>query len=226
VDWTAWHELYDVAPGLIARLRSVRAHIGRCLDLSPPGPLGIVSICAGDGRDLIGALVGHPRARDVRARLIEQDPTLVERGRAAADAAGFADALEFVVADATAAPAYQGFAPAQVVVACGVLGNVRKADTPRFVESLRALCARGGFVVWTREVGGRLRRAYGRPGAGAQGADVQAIEALLRQWSFEETRAERTADGGFLVATWRHLEDPPVLGADGGPLFAFRSNRP
>ena len=43
------------------------------LDGAPPGELRVVSMCAGQGRDVIGVLSQHPRRSDVRARLVERD---------------------------------------------------------------------------------------------------------------------------------------------------------
>ncbi|GHD35622.1 hypothetical protein GCM10010335_31060 [Streptomyces galbus] len=39
-------------------------------------------MCAGQGRDLIGVLAGHPRRDDVRARLVELDEKAEEGGDA------------------------------------------------------------------------------------------------------------------------------------------------
>jgi len=212
MDWVAWHEGYEASPALIGRLRAVRAHISRCLDASPPGPVSILSVCAGDGQDLIGALIGHPRAADVRARLIELDPRLAERGRDAAEGAGLAERIEFAVGDATRASAYRGLAPAQIVLVCGVFGNIRSEDTVSLIEGLGFLCARGGFVLWTRG----LRRG------GA--AHAARIRSLLIESGFEEASVEPTADGSFLVGTSRHLGESPFPSGD-ARLFTF-ADRP
>ena len=76
-DWHAWHDAYD-DPGssLAQRLAVVQARIAAALDVAPPGPLRAVSMCAGQGRDLIPVLASHPRGRDVTARLVELDPGL------------------------------------------------------------------------------------------------------------------------------------------------------
>jgi hypothetical protein len=75
MDRSAWHGRYDSADSWTARRpRTVRQQIGRALDDAPAGPLKVISLCAGDGRDLLHVLAGHPRRRDVRARLVELDP--------------------------------------------------------------------------------------------------------------------------------------------------------
>ena len=47
---------------LVRRLGMIQAQIHAMLDEAPPGPLRAVSLCAGQGRDLIGVLASHPRA--------------------------------------------------------------------------------------------------------------------------------------------------------------------
>ena len=84
MDWVKWHEGYEGSPSLAARLDLVRTHIANCLDACPDGPIRVLGVCAGDGRDLIGALVDHQRARDVEARLVELNRVLIEQGQAIA----------------------------------------------------------------------------------------------------------------------------------------------
>ncbi len=150
-EWVEWHERYEHDPGLVRRLEVVQAHIRRSLDACPPGPIRVISLCAGDGRDLLGVLETHPRRADVSARLAELDPQLVERGRARAQAASLGG-VEFALCDAGTSSAYAGAVPADVVLVCGVFGNISDADVRRTVESLPELCAQGASVVWTRGI--------------------------------------------------------------------------
>jgi hypothetical protein len=72
VDWQAWHEKYDdPASSLARRLRVVQARIREALDACPPGRVRVVSLCAGQGRDLLEVLgermfafVGHDALRN------------------------------------------------------------------------------------------------------------------------------------------------------------------
>jgi SAM-dependent methyltransferase len=157
VDWQAWHDDYD-RPGseLEQRLRMVQDRIRAALDASPPGPLRVVSMCAGQGRDLLEVLPDHPRRDDVTARLVEWDPRSTARAEAAARAAGL-ERVEVVTGDAAVVGAYTGLVPADLVLACGVFGNVLDADIEATVDCCRQLCAPGGTVVWTRHRGGRDR---------------------------------------------------------------------
>jgi hypothetical protein len=81
-DWYAWHRDYDEPDtGLARRLAAVQDQIRTALDAAPPGPLHAISLCAGQGRDLIGVLARHPRRDDVTARLVELDPRNTEAAR-------------------------------------------------------------------------------------------------------------------------------------------------
>ena len=79
-DWYAWHDDYDRPDGGMARRLSwVQDRIRAALDEVPPGPVRVISLCAGQGRDLIGVLADHPRRGDVTARLAHrQSPSLPE----------------------------------------------------------------------------------------------------------------------------------------------------
>ena len=149
-SWVDWHRDYDV-PGspLAQRLAAVQAQIAAMLDQAPPGPLRAVSLCAGQGRDLIGVLAGHPRGADVTARLVELDPDNAATARELAAAAGLPQ-VEVVLADAAEPAAYAGLVPADLVLACGVFGNITDEDVRRTIQCLPQLCAAGGTVIWTR----------------------------------------------------------------------------
>jgi hypothetical protein len=149
-DWRAWHDAYD-DPGssLARRLAAVRARIADALDAAPPGPLRAISMCAGQSRDLVPVLAGHPRGRDVTARLVELDPGLAATARRAAADAGL-PGVEVVTGDASLTDAYAGAVPADLVLVCGVFGNITDADIRRTVGCCAQLCATGGTTVWTR----------------------------------------------------------------------------
>ncbi|MFD7653794.1 hypothetical protein ACFV4N_07415 [Actinosynnema sp. NPDC059797] len=181
MDWHGWHDDYD-RPGspLELRLRAVRARVREALDGSPPGPLRAISLCAGQGRDLLGVLADHPRRDDVRARLVELDERNAAIAEAAARAAGL-DRVEVVRADASLTDRYLDLVPADLVLVCGVFGNITDEDVERTVDACAGLCATGGTVVWTRHRGapdlvpsicgwfeerGFERRWLSEPGAG------------------------------------------------------------
>lgn len=209
MDWIKWHEGYDFSPARRARLQLVQEHITACLEACDSGAIRVISVCAGDARDLIGVLPRHPRRADVSAYVVETNPELLERARRAADKAEVAPHLCFVAADATLASTYLDFAPADLVILSGVLGNLRHGEVPSLVEALRSLCRTHGFVVWTRH-------RYGRDGA----RQVPRIRRFLRKVGFEEAVFDVTLPGAYAVATHLYCGVPLTL-AQGERLFEF-----
>ncbi|MEU6259062.1 class I SAM-dependent methyltransferase [Streptomyces sp. NPDC047043] len=187
MDWYEWHDTYDRADSpLVQRLATVQGRIRDALDRAPAGPLTAVSVCAGQGHDLIGALTGHPRRHDVRARLVELDERNVAAARRAAEAAGL-PGVEVVVGDAASTDHYPDLAPADLVLLCGVLGNITDADVERVLDHCTQLCRTGGTVVWTRN-----RKAPDL---------VPQVCAWLEERGFER---QWVSDPGFVQAVGAH----------------------
>jgi hypothetical protein len=145
-DWTSWHAQYDDrASPLSQRLAAVQEQIGKALDRAAPGPLRVLSLCAGSGRDVLPVLESHPRRHDVSGRLVELDPELTSAARAAAP-----PSIEVWTADAGTTSACAGAVPADLLLLCGIFGNVPDADVARTVSAVPSLLRSGGTVVWTR----------------------------------------------------------------------------
>jgi hypothetical protein len=150
VDWRTWHEDYtDPDSALGRRLMVVQEQVRAALDRSAPGFVRAISVCAGQGHDLIGVLAGHPRRTDVTARLVELDEDNALLARSAAKEAGLGG-VEVVVADASMTDAYEGAVPADLVLLCGVFGNISAEDIANTVSHLPRLCAPEFTVIWTR----------------------------------------------------------------------------
>lgn len=150
MDWHEWHERYDLPDSALARrLRMVQEQISLALNACPPGPLRTVSLCAGQGRDLIGVLREHPRRDEVTARLVELDAHNVAVARQAAEAAGLSR-IEVVAGDAALTDHYRDIAPADLVLVCGLFGNISDADVKRTASFCSRLCKTGGILIWTR----------------------------------------------------------------------------
>ena len=113
------------------------------------GPIRLISACAGQGLDVIGSLTGHARADDVRALLVEMDGHNVEVARERAAAAGLS-AVEVVQGDASVTSVYRDAVPANVLLLCGIFGNIPHDDVRTTVAAASSLCAPGAVVVWTR----------------------------------------------------------------------------
>jgi hypothetical protein len=58
--------------------------------------------------------------------------------------------IEVVVGDAGLTTHYRGMVPADLVLLCGVFGNLTDQDVERTVAYCPQLCKTGGTVVWTR----------------------------------------------------------------------------
>ena len=140
MDWHKWHKVYDEKPALKKRMVLVRKHLSRCLDRSAPGEIRIISVCAGDGRDILGTLAVHKRLADARARLVELDSNLVADGEKACAALGLSSHVEFVHEDATDPCSYRAAAPASIVLMCGMLGLVDPPELAHVVRAMQALC--------------------------------------------------------------------------------------
>jgi hypothetical protein len=148
MNWKSWHDDYDNPESALSRrLQVVQQHIRAALDEAPPGPVRVVSMCAGQGRDLLEVLETHPRRDDVTARLVELDPRNVSHARSLARDLPRVEILE---GDASLTDNYAGLVPARIVLMCGVFGNIGDEDIQRTIEASTELCAEGGTVIWTR----------------------------------------------------------------------------
>ncbi|HWD77560.1 MAG TPA: class I SAM-dependent methyltransferase [Kribbella sp.] len=146
MDWQEWHQRYD-DPGseLSRRLAVVKAQVRDALDRAPAGPVPVVSLCAGQGRDLLDVLEDHPRRADVRARLVELDPELSAWARERAP-----QNVEVITGDASLTDQYEGAVPAELVLFCGIFGNITDEDIERTIAAAPQFCRTGGTVIWTR----------------------------------------------------------------------------
>ena len=206
-DWLDWHGRYDDPhTGLPERLTVVQGFIRDVLDRRPGRDIRIVSACAGQGRDLLPVLADQPGRERVRARLIELDPRNAESARAFARNADL-DRVEVVTADASETNAYLGAVPADLVLMCGVFGNVSDEDVERTVRLLPGFCAREALVVWTR------------------GRRLPDLTPAIRRWfgevGFEERAFESPGLDSYSVGMHQLIVEPAPLQPD-RRLFTFR----
>ena len=212
MDWWEWPRDYDEAGSpLELRTRIVHRHVRSFLDACEPGaPIRIVSICAGQGRELLPVIAAHPRRADVRARLVELDP----RNVAAASEYVSEHALDWNVdvvrGDAAFTDAYAGAVPADLVLVCGVFGCIDPAEARATIEALPQLCAPGGNLLWTRQ---RVPVDRSRD---------------IRRWFVDARFCEQAFESPGPEASWVGVQqftgDPAPL-LRGARLFTFRSER-
>jgi hypothetical protein len=127
----------------------VQRRLAERLSAAPPGVVRLIGMCAGQGRDLFGVLPAHPRRADVRAVLVELDHRNVEVARASAAQTSLTQ-IEVLEADAAVSDVYAPSVPADIVLACGIFGNISDQDLERTVRNLSMLCRTGASVIWTR----------------------------------------------------------------------------
>ena len=176
-DWARWHDDYDnPSSSLSTRLAIVQAHLADAITAAPPGQVRLVSLCAGQGHDVLGVLPGHPRRDDVAAVLVELEPRNVRLAAARAVQAGLAG-IEVREADAGLIASYADELPADVLLLCGIFGNVSDGDIRRTVANVPALCAPGGTVIWTRHRRPPDATLLIRESLAAAGFDEVAFEA-------------------------------------------------
>ena len=188
-DYVAWHDHYD-DPGssLSLRLLVVQDLIAAALDELPPGPVRVVSMCAGQARDVLTVARRHRRGGDLQGRLVEAAPENVAAARARI-AEHALDGLEVVDADAGSSDAYEGAVPADLLLACGVFGNIPDDEVEATIGLMPMLCAPGARVIWTR--GPR------------EDPIVETIEVWFAAAGFEPVALVVPADRGFGVGAAR-----------------------
>jgi hypothetical protein len=157
VDWQQWHRDYDDPDSSVSRrLVQVRARLAMLLD-EAAGPVRLLSLCSGDGRDVVPVLASSDR--DVDACLVELDPGLAEGARRAAAEAGVQ--LEVRTGDAAAPTTYADRLPVAVLLLVGVLGNVSDADAETTIAACASMVVPGGVVLWSRSSRFRAEPTHG-----------------------------------------------------------------
>jgi hypothetical protein len=207
-NWVAWHGSYDdPSSSLSARLRQVQLRLSEAISQAPAGRIRLLSLCAGQGRDVIGVLPAHPRRDDVTAVLVESDP---DNARVASQHAASAalPQVEVRVADASRAASFADALPADVLLLCGIFGNISEQEIRQTVAAAPALCAAGATVIWTR---------HRRP---------PDLTARLRAWfaenGFDEVAFDALATRALTSVGVHRLRHAPPGPPPSGPLFTFR----
>jgi DinB superfamily len=204
IDWVAWHRRYGATGPLSRRLAIVQAHVERVL--AEGGPVRLLSLCSGDGRDVIGAMTRLGRGGGVRGRLIEINPELANGARVGLAEAGI-QGVDIVEADAGLTTSLAGAVPADLVLLCGIFGNVTDDDIRRTVEALPSLCAPRARVIWTRH-----RRAPDL---------TPTIQAWFEASGFEHEAFDPVPDSSGCVGVERFVGRPQPFQPD-LRLFRFR----
>jgi hypothetical protein len=209
-NWSNWHNEYENENSeLNARKRAVQAEVFALAAKCQPGPITIISICGGQGREVIGALEHHPRRADVRGRIVELDEDNAAFARSTARKAGIG--IEVFAGDASLAASYAGLPPADIVVISGVFGHLSNSDRVSLISFVRQIVKTGASVVytffrWDEE-------------------QVQQLRSYFSDQQFEEGAFE-TLDGKykFIIARAQYSGAPLPFDA-GAKVFNFGSSR-
>jgi hypothetical protein len=204
--WASWHQDYaDPTSPLSQRLAVVVNRVQQAVGQLPPGPISIISACAGQGHDVVLALQDHPRAADVTGCLVEWDEHNVHLAAAALRSAGLLG-IEAIRADASELNTYRDMPRADLLLLCGIFGNVSDQDVENTIAHASRLCAPGAFVIWTRH-----RHAPDL---------TPRIRAWFGQAGFEELSFESPGENAYSVGMNR-LVHQPSRSAPGLKLFTF-----
>jgi hypothetical protein len=205
-DWNAWPAPYD-DPGssLSRRLRIIQQHLRTWLDDSSPRDVRVLSLCAGDARDLIEVLEERDDAARVSGVLVELDSRICAR---AAAALAEAELHSVVVREGDAADTslFADAVPADLVILAGVFGNVSDDDVRGTIEALPMMCQPDAVVIWTRH------------------RNPPDLTTTIRRWfgeaGFEEKAFTAPVDAIFSVGLHRY-QGPTQPWAPPGALFTF-----
>ncbi|HET6297626.1 MAG TPA: class I SAM-dependent methyltransferase family protein [Kribbella sp.] len=215
-DWLDWHTSYEEeASPLSRRLKSVQRAIRAHLAARDDQPVRAISACAGQGRDLLEVLATHPGRGEVAARLVELDHRNVAIARAAAKVNGLTG-VEVVEGDAGVTDSYAGAVPADLVLFCGVFGNITDSDIETTIHALPQFCTPGASVIWTR---GRPDHAGGEESVSKPDL-LPSIHKWFTEAGFEQVSLDTPEDVTWSVGVHRLTAEPKPL-LTGRRLFTF-----
>ena len=176
----------------------------------------VLSVCSGDGRDLLGTLANRSDADRVSAVLMELHPVLAQQARDAATGAGLTQ-IEVRTVDASTSDAYQGAAPADVVLLVGILGNIADTDVWRLIDFAPRLCSPGATLLWSRG------RHFTRELPGVTLGDLNhEVRARFAEAGFTETAYETHDTSGLPALGVVRYDGPGTIEPlEPSPLFTF-----
>jgi SAM-dependent methyltransferase len=204
-DWEEWYHAYaEPDSPLSRRLVVVRTRIGECLD-APTGsvPMRILSLCAGEGRDLLPELAARPALRTTTT-LVELHPRLAATAR---QAASNLTGVEVRQGDAGDPATFEDVLPVDLLLLCGIFGNISTADIQVTVSAVPSMLTAGARVIWTR---GRF--------------DDEDLRPAIRRWFTEAGLDEVAFDGEperFGVGVARAPAGLPDVPFSATRLFTF-----
>jgi hypothetical protein len=150
----------------------------------------LLSLCAGDGRDVISVLAARSAQPQVAAVLIESDTTLARRARTAAADAGLGS-VQVRCGDAGDVTSFSDVLPVDVLMLCGIFGNIEHSAVKSVVDAIPRLVSSGGFVIWTRGGSEPDRRPEIRRWFSSAGLEEVAFEGAPEPYGVGMNRQRR-----------------------------------
>ena len=199
-DWKNWHTLYNNSDsGLAKRLRIVQDSISNSLPDTIEDRFQIIDICSGDGRDLLDILAHYPAKDQVDSYLVELDERLAEESRRTAKEMSLRN-VTIMNGDASLLSTYENVPRADLILLCGVFGNISSDDIQNTIEALSQISKQGTKVIWTRHL--------------RQPEVVPVIQNLFVANGFSEVSVRTTDDQSYVIAMYEFQ----------GPLEPLDSN--
>ena len=195
-DWRTWHATYDEPESSLARrLIVVRRRVAETLVArQETAPMRILSLCSGDGRDLLPELANSDH-ETAGAVLVEQDETLAHDAGATASRLGLGQ-VSVVIGDAGDTATFASALPVDLLMLCGIFGNVSEHDIAATVAATPSMLRPGATVIWTR------------------GSAEPDVRPAIRRWFLDAGFREIAFDSeprGFGVGVaqlaWRPVEE-------------------
>lgn len=155
-DWQEWHRDYDDRDSSLSRRLAVVQRWTRELLTAERPVRRVLSLCAGDGRDLLPLVAELPPERRPEVTLVELDTSLAAAARRRAHDLDVEATV--ICADAGATSTWHRVVPVDLLLLCGVFGNIEDADIRTTIAATRSLLTEDGHVVWTRGARGDVDR--------------------------------------------------------------------
>lgn len=202
-DWLKWHDAYeDDNSELSQRLIIVKGWLSELIN---ERGTRIISICAGQGNDVIDVL-SDTKIPQVSAHMLESDKRNVRVAKERINKANLEKTVNVVETDAGLSDSYLGLVPADIVLACGVFGNIEDEYIFTTIDFLPQCLKSEGSVIWTRS-----RR---------QPDITPKIRRYLKEHQFEELDFVAPEKTKISVGVNRYKGEPAEL-QTGKKIFEF-----
>jgi hypothetical protein len=164
----------------------VQGHIRDRLDATT-GPIRVLSVCSGDGRDILGVLAEREDRERVSGVLLELHEGVAANARQRIDELGLADRFEVRTVDAGRSDSYVDAVPADIVLLVGIFGNIQPPEIKALIDTVPQFAQPGALVLWSR----------GRSAPG--GGRTNELAGWLREAGCTEISITAPEDAQFVV---------------------------